>query len=289
MRRASPRPDPDRAPARLFGAAALGLAAVLAGLVAFLAVGSARFLARETLGAVLLGTRWDPFRGTYQIGLFVAGSLIVSALALILAGPLAVAVAVFVRETATRAERRVLVLFLTLAGAVPSVAYGWWGLSVIVPFVRRVSGGAGYGLLSAGLVLTVMILPTFALLAARALEAVPGAWTEAALAVGATEDQALWTVVLPAGFAGIRAAALSALARALGETMAVQMVIGGTTDAFHGLFGPGATLTTQILTDMTLIPPGSPAHGVLDLMALLLVVGLGVLTVRGGPEEGGRR
>lgn len=287
MRPGSGRRDPDRLAARLFGGAALGLGAALVGIIAVLVVGSARFLAGHPLAVVLFGTRWDPLAGAYQIGLFVAGSVVVSATALILAGPCAVAVAVFARETATRWERHSLTLLLTLAGAVPSVAYGWWGLAVLVPLLRAVGGGAGYGLAAAGLVLAVMVLPTFALLAARALQAVPGTWTEAALALGATEDQALWTVVLPAGFSGLRAAALSALARALGETIAVQMVIGGATDAFHGIFGPGATLTTEILTDMTLIPPGSPNHGVLDLMALLLVVGLALITIRGEPRQEG--
>ncbi len=261
---------------------------VLGFLVAVLVMGAIGFAAQHGLVHTLLGARWQPLAGRLQIGLFIVDSALVTALAMLLALPFGIAVAIFGSLVAGAWERTVLRWILTLASAVPSVAYGWWGLAVVVPGIRGLGLGAGYGLVSAGLVLALMILPTFSVLAWEAILAVPEDWHQTSLALGANDDQNIIRLVLPASMAGLQTAFLTALARAVGETMAVQMVLGGAVSHFYGLFGPGATLTTQILTDMAVLPVGSPNHGVLDFMALVLFLGVTLMTGTMGRQVRGR-
>jgi phosphate transport system permease protein len=224
---------------------------------------------------VLLGTQWDPIAGAVGLLPFLYGSLLVTVVALAVALPLGLAVAVAL-EYVLAGSRRWLLSLLTAMGAVPSVIYGWWALATIVPALRRLDG-SGFSLLAAGLVVAVMVLPSFAVLARQALAAVPAEVLEGALALGATDDQALWRVLLPAAADGLRAAGLLALARALGETMAVQMVVGGQAYVGWSIPHPGATLTSQILTDLASLPEGTPGHQALDVMALLLLVAMALV------------
>ncbi|MCL4520067.1 MAG: ABC transporter permease subunit [Firmicutes bacterium] len=276
----SPRtyPQIDRMWRQIVFAAAFSVLALLTLMILVLLFGALSFLRHHGVISTLLGREWDPGRGQLQIGLFVVESAVVAGLAMLVAVPFGLGVAIFGTQVAVGFERHGLRWTLTIASAVPSVAYGWWGLAVVVPGLRGLGGGSGYSLLAAGLVLALMILPTFSVLAMEALSQVPEDWHQASLALGANDDQNLVRLVLPASLPGLRLAFLTALARAVGETMAVQMVIGGTAARFHGLFGPGATLTTQILTDMAILPNGSSDHGVLDLMAMVLFVGVTAMT-----------
>lgn len=265
----------ERAQNILFGLAGAVLSVLAAGMVGWLGLPAWQLIRSHGLLNVVLGTHWNPLAGAVGIFPFVYGSLVVTAVALAVALPLGLALAISLQQGWARA-RGWLVPLLTALGAVPSVIYGWWALAVIVPAVRRL-GGSGFSLLSAGLVVGVMILPTFAVLARQALAAVPDDLAAAALALGATPDQALTRVVLPAAGAGLRAAGLLALGRALGETMAVQMVVGGQAYVGWSPLHSGATLTSEILTDLASLPAGTAAHRALDLMALLLLAAMALV------------
>ncbi len=270
----------ERWQARLLWAATLLVAMLVLAITLVLAVGATRFLqSRGWRLGVLLGANWNPLAGHFEIGLFIVDTIIVTALAMAMTLPFGLGVAVFGAYVASSWERTALRWLLTVLAAVPSVAMGWWGLAVVVPGLRRIGGGPGFSLLAAGAVLAVMLLPTFGLLALEVLDKVPEDWHQASLALGASEDQNLLQMALRVSLPGLKTAFLTAVARAMGETVAVQMVIGGAVYGFHGMLGPGATLTTQILTDMAILPLGHPAHGVLDLMAVILLAGLTLLTI----------
>lgn len=238
--------------------------------------GAWRFVSANGLVGPLLSSRWSPLTAHYGIMAFVVGSMAVTGLALVLAAPGVLALSVTGARILRGAPQRAFIQILTLFVAVPSVVYGWWGLSVAVPLIRRLTGTAGFGPLSAGIVLAVMIAPTFSIMALQTLRQVPSSLVEGSLGLGATEDQTLWHVILPASRAGLSQGFLVAVGRALGETIAVQMVIGGQSRVLS-LLKPGATLTTQLLTDLALMPARTPGHDALDFMALWLMILMAVL------------
>ncbi|MCL4352702.1 MAG: ABC transporter permease subunit [Firmicutes bacterium] len=252
--------------------------------------GALQFFLRHGLNRTILGLQYHPIKGQFGLLPFIAGSLAVTLIAVILAYPLALSVAI----TATMVlPRRWLPKIRQAVGslaAIPSVIFGWWGLAMVVPLVRNLGGGSGFSLAAAGMVLAVMIIPTLSLLAIHAAMRVPERWVEGSLALGATPDQTLGRVVLQSIRAPLAEAGIVAVGRALGETMAVQMVIGGQPFFPHSLLAPGATLTSEILNDIGLLPPGAFGHRVLDVMALLLLVamyGLVLLVERIGGREVG--
>jgi phosphate transport system permease protein len=196
----------------------------------------ALFIFRESLPAwhqvgvarLLSGQVWRPQRE--QLGLLpmILGSLLVTLGALSLGVPLALACAVFLAEVAPPAVRAVVRPAVELLAGIPSVVYGLFGLVAIVPLVRRipVAGNSGFGLLTASIVLAVMILPTVASIAEDAIRAVPHEYKEGSLALGATHWQTIANAILPAARSGVVAAIILGTGRALGETMAMIMVIG---------------------------------------------------------------
>ncbi|MDA8193611.1 MAG: ABC transporter permease subunit [Thermaerobacter sp.] len=267
----------DRRQQVLLGAAAGLYAAVGLGVLLMLLVSSGPLLLRVGVWQALLGVHWNPLAGQFGLVPFMSGTLLVTALAILLALPLAMALAVVGARVLRGTGPSLMTRGLTVLAAVPSVIYGWWGLTTVVPVVRRWSGGPGFSLASAGIVLALMILPTLAVLFQDALTRVPPTWQEGSLALGATDDQTLVRLIWPAARANLFRAMLVAVARALGETMAVQMVIGGQTIWQLNLLRPGATLTTQILTDLAVFPPGTAGYRALAVMALLLMAGMYML------------
>ena len=251
-----------------FSLVVLGIA-----IFAILFWGTAKFVLAHGLNQSLLGLIYEPTQGRFGLLPFMAGSLVVSGIAPAVAIPLALSLAVTVVDMTPRRTETVRQILSGLV-AIPSVVFGWWGLSVVVPAIRWISGHSGFSLLAAGLVLAVMILPTLSLLSINALTRVRVQWVEGSLALGATPDQTMGRLILAVSRFPLLEASIIALGRALGETMAVQMVIGGRVLLPHGLVSPGATLTTQILTDMSLLPPGVSGHHVLDFMALLLLAAM---------------
>ncbi|PSR22309.1 MAG: phosphate ABC transporter permease [Sulfobacillus acidophilus] len=267
----------DRAPTRITAAATATFAVVGLGLIAALLLGAWPLIGEPRPLANLLGGLWDPLRGAYGLAPFFVGTVVVTATAMALTLPFSLAVAVVLSRPLPDGVRLGATRVLTVLTAVPSVIFGWWGLLAVVPWVRARFGGAGFSLLAAGLVLAIMVTPTLSLLFYQALRSVPRAFRDGSAALGATPDQTLVRMELPCALPLLIQAVLIAVARAVGETMAVQMVIGGQTVLPTGLTSPGATLTTQILTDMSIFPPGTRGHAVLDVMALVLMVGMYLL------------
>jgi phosphate transport system permease protein len=237
------------------------------------------------------GSEWDPVRDLYGAWPYVFGTVASSLLALIVAVPVALGVAITLSEFATDFVRRPLGFVVELLAAIPSVVYGLWGIFVLVPWLREsvqpplgnwfgfvpLFRGAprGFGMLAGGLVLAIMILPTVASVSRDVMRAVPTTFREAALALGATRWESVQMGVLPHARAGIVGAVILGLGRALGETMAVTMVIGNRAEVSLSLFDPSATMASVIANEYT------EASGDLYLAALsqlgLLLFGVTVL------------
>lgn len=180
------------------------------------------------LNGLLGQLTWRPANGSFGILAMIVGSVMVTLMALVIGVPLAIAAAIFLAEIAPRSVQAVVRPAVQLLAGIPSVVYGLFGMVVLVPLIRRipVAGNSGYGLLSAAIVLAVMILPTITSISEDAIRAVPRSYKEASLALGATHLQTIFQVLLPAGKSGIGAALILGIGRALGETMAMIMVIG---------------------------------------------------------------
>lgn len=226
-----------------------------------------------------LQEEWNPFENKYGALGFISGSVFVTFLAIVIGAPLGIAGAVFLAKVAPKKLYNIMKPAVGLYMAIPSVVYGYIGLTLIVPFVRdffHVS--SGFGLLTASLILSVMILPTIISVSEDAIKAVPVSLEEASLAMGATYWQTIWHIILPAALPGIVTAVILGMARAIGETMAVQMVIGNAPKIARSLFTPTSTLPSQIVLEMGNTPFGSAWNNSLFLMALvLLVVSLGMI------------
>jgi len=196
----------------------------------------ALFIFREGLEAfnavgvkeMLLGKVWRPGQEQYGILAMILGSIFVTFLAIVFGIPLAIGGAIFLAEVAPEGIQAVVRPAIQLLAGIPSVVYGLFGMVVIVPLIRKipVPGNSGFGLLAAAIVLAVMILPTIASIAEDAIRAVPQSYRAGSLALGATHWQTITKVVLPAARSGIIAAIILGVGRALGETMAMIMVIG---------------------------------------------------------------
>jgi phosphate transport system permease protein len=217
--------------------------------------------------------KWDPMGMQYGALSFITGSLAVTVLSILLGAPLGLAGAVFMAKIAPPWLSKIMRPATDLYVAIPSVVYGFVGLTIIVPFIRTYSSvNMGFGLLAAAIILAVMILPTIVSISEDALRAVPQSLEEASLALGATRWQTIWKVLLPSALPGILTSIILAMARAVGETMAVQMVIGNTPQLVTSLFMPTATLPSEIVVEMGNTPFGSAWGNALFLMAFVLLV-----------------
>ncbi|HEV3232666.1 MAG TPA: phosphate ABC transporter permease subunit PstC, partial [Candidatus Dormibacteraeota bacterium] len=222
----------------------------------------------------------QPDYGAFGI---IAGSLIVVGLAVLVATPMSIGAALFLEQTDPVIGDRLLRPAIEVFVGIPSVVYGWIGLTVLVPQIRMHSSSpTGFTVLGAALVLSVMILPTVTSIAADAIRRVPGALAEASYALGATRWQTIWKVILPASRSGITSGIVLGVARALGEALAVAMVIGGVPHLPHDLFSPGATMTTVIALDLAngaLNPVLTNALYMLGLVLLVMSL-LSILVIR---------
>lgn len=227
------------------------------------------------------GTKWDPEAGKFGGLPFIIGSLQVTLLSILLATPLALACAIFFAKIAPKPVKNLLRPAVDLYVAVPSIVYGYIGLTVFIPFFRELFGvTGGFGLLPAVCILAVMILPTIITLSEDAINAVNPSLEEASIALGATRLQTIYKVILPSASTGIVSAIILAMARAIGETMAVQMVIGNAPIIAANLFTPTSTLTSNIVIEMGNAPFNSTWNNALFLMALiLLAISLSIILI----------
>jgi phosphate transport system permease protein len=232
---------------------------------------------------LLAGSRWAPGRGSFGVLPFLYGTLLTSAIAMVLAVPVAVGTALFLSEAASEPLRRMVAPLVDLLAAVPSVVYGLWGILVLVPALRPFEqwlaatlGGTiplfqgpvpGVGYLTAGVVLAIMILPIISAVSREVFLAVPREQREAALALGATRWETIRMAVLPASRAGVLGAAVLGLGRALGETIAVTMVIGNSPRISASVLAPGYTMASLIANEFA--EATSPLH-----LEALVAVGL---------------
>lgn len=224
-------------------------------------------------------SKWDPMEGQYGALSFIVGSIAVTLLAIAIGAPLGLAGAMFMAKIAPKWLREIMRPATDLYVAIPSVVYGYVGIVLLIPFLREFfQVSTGFGVLAAAIILGIMILPTIISICEDAICAVPRPLEEASLALGATRWQTLWNVVLPAAMPGVLTAIILAMARAIGETMAVQMLIGNTPMVATSLFMPTSALTSNIVVEMGNTPFGSAWGNALFLMALvLLLISLGMI------------
>jgi len=218
-------------------------------------------------------SKWSPNNGQYGALTFIAGSIGTTLIAIILGGPLGLAGAVFLAEIAPPWVRSFMRPATDLFAGIPSVVYGYVGLTVVVGFIRNTtSSSTGYGIMAASIILAIMILPTVISLSEDALRSLPRTYKEASLALGATRWQTIYRVLVPAATPGILTSVILAMARAIGETMAVQMVIGNAPRFPSSLVSPTSTLTSDIVMEMGNTPFGSVWNNALFLMSFILLI-----------------
>lgn len=264
------------------------------------------FLLREGLPALwetslgnLFGRTWYPNEDYFGTLPLILGSVLVTAGAVVLALPLGLATAVFVREVAPGWLREILKPMIEVLAGIPSVVLGFLGMVVVAPLVRQALDlPTGLTAFAGSLVLGYMALPTVISVAEDAIDAVPQSYRDGALAMGATHWQTIWRVVLPAARSGIIMAVMLGIGRAIGETMAVMMVTGNAArlpQEWNALFLPVRTMTATIAAEMGEVAQGSTHYHVLFAVGILLFVVTfiinavaSLIVVRGGPRRGGR-
>lgn len=198
----------------------------------------------------LLGTRWKPANNLYGILPMIVGSFYVTAGALIIGVPTGILTAVFMARFAPRSIYAPLKAAVNLMAGIPSVVYGFFGLVVLVPFIREAFGGRGMSVLTASVLLGLMILPTIISVSETSIWAVPESYYEGGLALGASHERSVFFTVLPAAKSGIFAGVVLGIGRAVGETMAVMMVAGNQAVIPGSMLSGVRTLTTNIVLEM---------------------------------------
>jgi len=268
------------------------LVVVLAIAAIFLFVGSQAFQtftsSHITLAQFFTGAHWSPDEGAAGAFILITGTLVITVLAVLISTPISIAVAIFVTEIAPPWARQFMQPVLELFTGIPSIIYGFLGLQLLVPLVRStyntIAGGyftAGYGVIAAAIVLSIMILPTITSLSIDALAAIPNGLREASLAVGATRWQTITRTLVPAAISGIFTGVILGTGRAIGETLAVALVVGGNANSFplqfvtyypYVIFNPTSTITVQLLFDFKEATPGTLTYNAIWTLAFVLLV-----------------
>jgi phosphate transport system permease protein len=274
----------------------------------FVTLAIAAWPAIKTVGlSTLQSATWDPNSARYGLLSFIYGTVVTSAIALLLAAPVGIGAALLLAEIAPRRLANPVAMLIELLAAVPSVVFGIWGLFVLAPVMRNVIEPAlahslgflplfqgyfyGVGMLTAGVLLSIMILPTITAITRDIFEAVPREQREAMLALGATKWEMLTRAVIPYARSGIIGALVLALGRALGEAMAVVMVIGNKPAISVSLFAPAYTLASVLANEFTEATGQQYLAVLIGIGSLLFILSMAVnviarLLVRsvGGPR-----
>lgn len=208
------------------------------------------FFGKVSLWEFLIGETWRPSNEIFGILPMILGSVYVTGGALLLGAPLGILTAIYLVRFCPHKLYRVLKPAVALLAGIPSVVYGFFGLTAIVPFVKETFGGNGNSMLTACILLAMMILPTIILQAESAIRAVPESYFEGSLALGATREASVFRTVVPAARSGILAAVILGVGRAVGETMAVMMVAGNQARMPKGLLQGIRTMTVNIVMEM---------------------------------------
>jgi phosphate transport system permease protein len=227
--------------------------------------------------------KWEPDQGKFGAAIFIIGTFLLTALTMVMAVPLSILLAIFLVEMAPGWLKSLIRPVLDLIVGIPSIVFGYLGLTVLIPFLMKTTGSLmGDGLLAAAITLTIMVLPTVTTITADAIAAVSPDIKEASYALGSTRLQSLFRVILPAAKSGIFTAIILGMARAIGETMAVVMVIGNTAQLAKTLLTPTAVLTSNIVMQILDVEFNSTWNYALYMMAfiLLIVSNLMIIAVR---------
>ena len=234
----------------VFLAAACASIALVAMICIFLFGSGLPTIAQLGISEFLLGTKWRPNNDIYGILPMILGSVYVTLGAVAAGIPIGILTAVFMARFCPASAYKVLKPAVELLAGIPSVIYGFFGLVVLVPFIRSSFGGTGSSMLAASLLLGMMILPTLISVAEAVLRAVPDSYYEGALALGAGHVRSVFFTVVPAAKSGIMAAVILGVGRAIGETMAVIMVAGNQARMPQGILEGVRTMTTNIVIEM---------------------------------------
>lgn len=237
--------------AKVLFAAAAGISIVAVALICvFLFANGVPAMAQIGLPDFLFGTTWRPANDIYGIFPMIVGSIYATAGAIVVGVPTGLLCAIFLSRFACGKVAAILKSGVELLAGIPSVVYGFFGLVVMVPFIRNTLPGRGLSLLAAAVLLGIMILPTVITVAKSALNAVPKKYYEGALALGANHEHSVFCVIVPAATSGIMAGVVLGVGRAIGETMAVIMVAGNQPVVPESLFSGVRTMTANIVLEM---------------------------------------
>jgi len=251
---------------------------------------------RESLYAFgfdfLFSRQWDPVQRLFGALPFIWGTFVSATLALIIALPISIGIAIFLSELAPIFMRQPVSFIIELLAAIPSVIYGLWGLFVLAPVMQNhvepfLSNHLGFipffkgyplgvGMLTGGIIIAIMIIPTISSISREILSAVPSHQKEAALALGMTRWEAIWKVMLPYGRGGVVGAIILGYGRALGETMAVTMVIGNTPNISLSLFDPAYTIASVIANEFAEATYELYLSSLIELGLILFIITFGV-------------
>ncbi|PRR84124.1 phosphate ABC transporter permease subunit PstC [Clostridium vincentii] len=222
----------------------------------------------------LFSNNWKPSESQPSFGAlaFIVGSTVISMGAVIISAPVAIALGIFVNVISKKLGQKIIKPALEILVGIPSVVYGWVGVSVLVPLIKENVGGIGYSVLAGILVLSLMILPTIATLSIDAIKTIPIEHIEASYGLGATRWQTIKNVIIPGAKNGILTGVVLGIARAFGEALAVQMVIGNTVKLVDSILAPTATITSIITMDMANTIGGTPWNDALWTLALILLI-----------------
>jgi phosphate transport system permease protein len=240
----------EKVTARVFFLIALSALSALALITVFIFIEGLPIIAKVGVFNFIFGMEWAPSRGAFGIFPMIIGSVSVTLGAAILGVPIAICCSIFLAEFAPAILSNLVRPAIQLLAGIPSVVYGFWGLLFIVPAIRNYLGGPGLSILAGSIILAIMILPTIISISEVSLLALPRQYKEGALALGLTHWQTIRSVLLPAAKSGIVAAIILGIGRAIGETMAVIMVLGNAVAIPQSILDPARTLTTNIGIEM---------------------------------------
>lgn len=264
--------------------ACVSIAAVLL-ICVFLFASGVPAISEIGLFRFLLGTQWKPANNIYGILPMIIGSVYVTAGALVFGVPVGILTAVFMAGFCPKWLYKSMKSAVNLMAGIPSVVYGFFGLVVLVPFVRNTFGGRGMSVLTASLLLGLMILPTIISVAETSIQAVPQSYYEGALALGASHERSVFFAVVPAAKSGIFAGVVLGMGRAVGETMAVMMVAGNQAVIPRKITSGVRTLTTNIVMEMgysTDLHREALIGTAVVLFVFILIINLSLSLLKGG-------
>lgn len=224
----------------------------------------------------IFGTEWTATSELFGIGKMIVGTLILTACAVLLGGTLGIFTAVWIVFYCPKRLKKIYSQIINLLAGIPSIVYGLFGYKFLMPLLVKIfrPDNAGFGLLACTLILSVMILPTITSITKNSLEAVPTQYLEGALALGSSKNQAVWKVLLPAAKSGIISAVILGIGRAIGETMAVQMIVGNGSGYPFGAFVPFTTLTSNIVQNWGYATPSEQSALIADGFILLIIIAI---------------